>query len=298
MRYVIYIDVFLAVNMIMDLILLKVTAHFVKPQTTFFRCVLGAVVGSLLGSGSLLLSYDNMLLHTLFTYIFISAAMVLVSYGRSSVKTFLLRVGWLYLVTIIFGGAMNMIYSYTYLGYMVQGVLSSMYANPLNIGKLIVFTAIAYLVLSGLTELWRRRSRQEQYVRVVLKLKEQSTELTGLIDTGNSLICPYSGKPVHIVACDAVDTLLEGVNIYEERYRLVPFNSLGKSNGLIEVIECAELLVYEQAYCQVGEAMDEEKKEHRLIYCEDKPAVGLYKGSLSSAGEYEMLLHSTVKELR
>ena len=34
MKYIIYLDVFFAINMVMNLIILYGTAHFVKPQNT------------------------------------------------------------------------------------------------------------------------------------------------------------------------------------------------------------------------------------------------------------------------
>ena len=81
MKYVVYLDVFFLVNLVMDLILLKLTALYIKPQTTYLRCLSGAICGSILSIiavalqlrfsiFSLLISYDNMIIHMLFSYIF------------------------------------------------------------------------------------------------------------------------------------------------------------------------------------------------------------------------------------
>ena len=48
MKYVVYLDVFFLVNLVMDLILLKLTALYIKPQTTYLRCLSGAICGSIL----------------------------------------------------------------------------------------------------------------------------------------------------------------------------------------------------------------------------------------------------------
>ncbi len=43
MRYVIYIDVFFLVNLLMDFIIICLSKKLINPQTTSFRCFLGAV---------------------------------------------------------------------------------------------------------------------------------------------------------------------------------------------------------------------------------------------------------------
>ena len=101
MKYIIYMDVFFIVNLVMDTVLLKLASLLIKPQTTFIRCLAGAAVGSLLTCLSLLLSYENMVVHMLISYIFIVTVIVLVTYGKCSGKQILKRAGWLYLVTIL-----------------------------------------------------------------------------------------------------------------------------------------------------------------------------------------------------
>ena len=76
MKYVIYIDVFFCVNLVMDFLILKLVSLYIKPQTTYIRCVLGAALGSFLSVLSLLISYENIIWHMLFSYIFIAVAMV------------------------------------------------------------------------------------------------------------------------------------------------------------------------------------------------------------------------------
>lgn len=295
MRYIIYVDVFFVVNMIMDSILLKVTAHFIKPQTTLMRCLLGGAAGGLLSVASLMLSYENMLVHMLITYIFTVVVMVYITYGKANLRQFMLRAMWLYLVTIIFGGAMNLIYSYTYFGYMLQGIIKSVCNTPFTVGKMLVFTGIAYISLRGVSILWEGRRKCREYVKAIVFFNGKMVEVPALIDTGNTLNCAYSKKPIHIIEYDALELLLEGVNIYDEKYRLVPFNSLGRRHGLIEVIECDEIKVcIEKQDSDMALNDNEEEREHNIIYYEEKPAIGIYRGKLSSSKPYRALLHSIV----
>ena len=81
-------------------------------------------------------------------------------------------------------------------------------------------------------------------VEAVLILNGQRVNVKGLIDSGNSLTDPYMGKGVHIICFSVISKLLDGINIYEHGFKLIPFRSLGKSNGLIRALTFDELIVY------------------------------------------------------
>lgn len=289
MKYIIYMDVFFIVNLVMDTVLLKLASLLIKPQTTFIRCLAGAAVGSLLTCLSLLLSYENMVVHMLISYIFIVTVIVLVTYGKCSGKQILKRAGWLYLVTILMGGAMNLVYDYTYFGYVLRGIFSAVYANPVNLFRMCTFTGVSYMILLLLIKFINYMKTSSELVMVRIDMKGESVVLKGLIDTGNSLKDPYFGKNVHIAECEALQRILEGVDIHQEKYRLVPFHSLGKKNGLVEVIEFDEIEIWD--YDNADSEADSKKN---VIYMEKKPAIGLYHGSLSCKKEYEVLLNRVV----
>lgn len=285
MKYIIYMDIFFIVNLVMDSILLKLAAFYIKPQTTFVRCLAGGGAGSILTCLSMLLSYDNVLLHMLVSYIFIAMVMVFAAYGKCRFKQMLKRIGLLYFVTVILGGAMNLVYNYTYFGYIIQGIFSSVYSNPINLCRMIFFTAASYGIMRLLLFLFGKEKRESFIVWVRVVKNEKSVKIKGLIDSGNSLTDPYNGKLVHIAEYDVLQTILEGVDIYKEKYRLVPFNSLGNSNGLIEVIEFDEINIFEVKDGQI---------EENYVYQELRPAIGLYHNKLSSGGSFNMLLNKDV----
>lgn len=286
MKYIIYMDVFFMVNLVMDIILLKLAAFYIKPQTTFVRCLVGGATGSLITCLSLLLSYEHMMVHMLVSYIFTVAIMVFVTYGKCNLKQMVKRAGWLYFITVLMGGAMNLVYDYTYFGYMLHGIITAVYKNPINILCMCFFTGISYIVMRLLLYLVNRAKSNSGPVTVRVVIKGKSAVIKGLIDSGNSLTDPYFGKPVHIVEYDAVQRILEGVDIHKEKYRLVPFHSLGKKDGLVEVIEIDELEV-------LGEEGGN-NKDDGCKYREEKPAIGLYYSSLSGSDEFNMLLHKNI----
>lgn len=286
MKYVVYVDVFFLVNLVMDFIILKLASFYIKPQTTFIRCLSGAIAGSLLSVLALLISYDSMMIHMLFSYVFIACFMVCITYGRCSLKQMLIRSAILYFVTIFLGGLVNFIYSYTYFGYILQSIFRG-FVFRINVIWMLGATFISYIILSYLLMYWKRARNGSMRVEVKLILKGQTKMVKGLIDSGNSLTDPYTEKKVHIVCVDSIREMLKDISICEKGFKLIPFRSLGENNGLIKAITFDELFVYSE-----DKNIDGTKEE---IYIEKLPVIGLYEGHLSETGEYEILLHKGVK---
>ena len=101
------------------------------------------------------------------------------------------------------------------------------------------------------------------------------TGVMALIDTGNSLLEPVSGKPV----CLIEEELLARITLENTLfYRAIPFRSVGCEYGILYGVEIPELTV-----CR------EEKQYviHQVI-CAGVPY------SLSKKGSYQMILHPAI----
>ena len=98
-------------------------------------------------------------------------------------------------------------------------------------------------------------------------------DCTGLLDTGNALREPMTGKPVMIVE----QTLFteHEISLPNDRCFLIPFRSIGRSNGMLRGILVEE--------CWIGQA--EQKKRYRKVM------LGIYHGKLSPRAEYQVILH-------
>ena len=285
MKYVIYIDVFFCVNLVMDFLILKLVSLYIKPQTTYIRCILGAILGSAFSVLSLLISYENIIWHMLFSYIFIAVVMVVGAFGLGDIRSLVKRCIVLYVVTIFLGGLINFLYSYTYMGVFLQNIFLGL-RNTTNILWMVGATLAAYICLNVLVKIAKRHSNANMLVTVKLVYKGNESSLTGLIDTGNSLRDPYTGKPVHIVCEDAIRSLLENQDTYTEGFRLVPFTSVGKKHGLIKVITIDELWIY-----PIENTLESTED---AIYTKKDVVIGIYEGCLSNVGEFQMLLHNSV----
>ena len=285
MKYVIYIDVFFCVNLVMDFIIIKLSSLYIKPQTTCTRCFLGALVGSLLTLLSILIPFNNMLLYMLFSYVFIAIIIVVVSFGIMKIGYLIKNSLVIYAITIFMGGLISFIYSYTGFGYIIQSVFSGIFQG-VNLLWLVGATTVTYICIEGIVRFVKRNNQRNMRVKVRLCIAGRYKDLQALVDTGNSLLEPYTGKPVHIVCKNSIEEIIENMELYKTNFKYVPFRSIGKKHGLLKTMEFDEMQVY-----QIENVNGEMEM---MIYKEERAIIGLYDGKLSEKSEFEMILHRSV----
>lgn len=94
-------------------------------------------------------------------------------------------------------------------------------AGVLGMGT-IIFLLISFL--------WEQQKNKEQVCHVTLMNQESRIKVAALIDSGNSLVEPISGKAVSIVEEAILRSLWKVPPPY---YRAIPFHSIGKNRGIL-----------------------------------------------------------------
>lgn len=147
-------------------------------------------------------------------------------------------------------------------------------ATPISI---LVPSAAAAALGAGILCRERRRNRNPLWeVRIEAGGKE--IQLTGLMDSGNSLYDPISGCPVCVLERAAAEKL--GLLDRADRFRLIPYHSVGKVHGLLPAAPVDTLYLVRE-----GQSL---QRDHVLL------AVG--DGHLSAKNRYQMLLHPALLE--
>ena len=111
-----------------------------------------------------------------------------------------------------------------------------------------------------------------------VKLVENGEEIDvkALFDTGNLLCDPLSGKPVSVMEdCPKIREWLEK---YPQKYRAVPYRSVGNEHGILEGLVVDELAI--------------QKEDGRVV--RTGTVVAVYKGKLSKGGDFEMILNHSL----
>ena len=151
------------------------------------------------------------------------------------------------------------------------GIVESV-SQYIEIGSMIVLFAIAgYYIALGMWKFLGKLQRWNTHL-VKVELVDSGTvvKIKGLIDTGNSLFDPVSGKPVSIVTREVAKNFV-GNN---KKIRYIPYQSVGKSDGVMPVFHIDEMrIIGQEPYCF----------QHILL--------GISEENVSLAGAYDMILN-------
>jgi len=293
----IYLDVVILENIVINYLILWVTAKFSKTKTCSLRLLAGAACGALYVALMLLPSVK--IYTTVISKVLLSFAMVAISFNIKKIESFIKSLALFYATTFLFAGAVFAFLFFNGSGSIVKNGVLITGASFLNAKASQIIMAIAFtlIVLKVVWELVRSRFlKEEMLVRLLIAFDKKSIGLCALVDTGNSLHDPLTNKPVVIVEFAAIKELLpeEIRQIFEmdsvndlnlitdaiscskwfSRFRLIPFTSLGKENGM--------LIGFKADYIEIGE-----EKERRGV---SDVTVGIYNKALSRNEKYRALL--------
>lgn len=250
----VYVDVMLAVNLLMDFFILWAAGRLANIKTSFGRLLLGAMLGA---SYSLVIFFpDSVMLNSLPAKIGCSLLMVLLAFYPVRLRVFLRALVFLYMISFAMGGA---VIAANYLSDDTPGFLRVMggvgiLGGGLHYGWLLLGLSVALLIgWFGLA--YSRKSKlQKEYVSPLnISLAGRILTTKGLLDTGNQLCDPLTNKPVVVVESEVLKEILplsiwQAVNqddlaMYKlaagleqewaSRIRLIPFSSVGRNKGMM-----------------------------------------------------------------
>ena len=293
----VYIDVLIAENFVMDYFILYMTSKIlyhkkaVRPRRMLLRLAFSSGLGVIYTVTSVLLIHSAL---SLFIFkVILSLGMVWVAFYPKNVHQILKSVGCFYGVTLLAGGAATVVVSET-------GTEQYLF---------IVFAVVAVVGDVILKSIRQHRAVEKYSVDLYVQFEEAGVWLPALVDSGNELKDPCSGQPVIVVELDAVRTILppeivtllkttegdaffsrevlERLDTWATKLRLVPFASLGCKSGL--------LVGFRAETVRIGNGTVKGEELHNLTVCicaQTLSADGLYKGLLgqellSSRGNQE-----------
>jgi len=250
-KTVVYVDVLLIINYIINLLLVLCTAKIsgIKPQRR--KIVAAALFGSLC-SLTIFLPFLGFFAELLLK-LAISALIVRIAMPYDSAREYLRRWFAFFAVNFFFAGSMLGIW----MAFTPQWM---MYYNgvvyfDISTISLIGATIAAYLLLSLMSRVSRAGRLQGDLCKVRIYLGERMCELSGLIDSGNSLSEPFSGMPVMVCWLEEVRQLMSpqvadcimngdfsGLLELDIPFRLVPYSAVG-GGGVLPAFTPDKLIV-------------------------------------------------------
>ncbi|CDE25023.1 sigma-E processing peptidase SpoIIGA [Clostridium sp. CAG:440] len=287
----IYIDVVLFENLIMNYIILLATGIILKIKIKHLRLIIASLIGaiySIFGYISNIKAYSNMILK-----IILSIIIIYVAYNPQDVKKMWKELLVFYLTSFAFGGAAFALI------YIVkpQDILmkNGLFLGTYPLKTVILAAIVTFILIIGVFKIVKSKiSKKDMFKDIKINIEGKEVQVKAMVDTGNMLKEPISGKPVIVVEhtllydilpkeiLNNLEKILGGdieslpdeiKNKYISKLKFIPFSSLGKQNGM--------LIGIKPTYVEV---MQEEntKKEDVII--------GIYNKSFTKNGEYRALI--------
>ncbi|MDE7203459.1 MAG: sigma-E processing peptidase SpoIIGA [Lachnospiraceae bacterium] len=260
--YEIYIDVFLVQNVLMDLQLLFLTLLLLKEKIIFLRLLAASLAGGV-GAVIILVSGIGFGVTYILLVLALDAGMLLVCLQQPNKRGITLQklaMGIIYLH--------GMVFAYGKLLECADRLVGNWLA------QIMVTAVIAVIVFFMLA--CRRLAESRCIYEVTLVEGEENVVYKALFDTGNLLTDPVSGKPVSVA--EETDLTKRWLERYPQKYKIIPYQSVGKVHGVLEGIVVDELVI--------------QKEREQVV--KKGAVVALYKGKLSKDGAFQMILNHSL----
>ena len=217
MQYELYVDSLFLVNFVMNLYLLLLVDRSTLRTATPGRLLLGAAAGGVCGLLPFLISGSG-LFGMMGLNLFGTLGMLFITFPVKGLRMFLKLLERLILYSFCMGGALLfLIRSFPSFRQYLTGIF-----GILGVG------GCCFLFLLIFSE---SRERQNSLCHAILCCGGRQVEVTALVDSGNSLIEPISGKPVCIIEKQVLDSLKE---LLPYGCRAIPYHSIGTRLGILE----------------------------------------------------------------
>lgn len=288
---IIYIDIIILENLIMNYIIIYATGLISKNKIYYFRIFCASLMGSIysvIQYISKLQIYSNLLLK-----IILSIIMVFIAFNPPNVKKMCKQIMLFYLTTFTFGGVA------TYLIYMLKPenviIKNGVFVGTYVLKVIFIGAIVGTVVLIICFKFTKNKiTKKDMICQIKIYLNKKEKVLNAIVDTGNMLKEPITGNPVMVVErtslydlmpkeiLNNIDNILGGdfekipddvKNEYISRLKMIPFSSLGKQNGMLVGIKPEKVEIINEYFC-----------------VKDDVVIGIYNKSLTKRGEYNALI--------
>ncbi len=276
---VVYADILLAVNLIVDFFLLKVSLKLLNIKPKGYRIICASIIGAAFSLYIFL--PKSPLLIELSVHFIMSGVMMLICVGYRSLKSFLRSVITLFIVTCIYGGAMIALWQLA----KPKGMVINNSVVYFNISPVVLigFTVLGYFLYLALSKIFSIASKNAKRCNITLYALGKSVGATAIIDTGNSLDDILSSSEIVIADKSVAVALFGETDITKDpllatRFRTIPCDTVSGGS------------VLESFRCDMGEVYLEDK-----IISLNNPILAVSKSPIRE--DYSVILNPKILNL-
>lgn len=296
----IYIDVVLIENLIMNYIILLATGVILKTRIRHFRLVAAGLIGAIYTILAYIVTIE--IYSNFFLKLLLSIIMIYIAFYPQTMKQMWKDLIVFYLTSFVFGGAaFALIYIIK-----PQDILmkNGLFLGTYPLKTVLLSAIVGFVIILIVFKIVKSKiSKKDIYKEIKVYINDSEINLKAMLDTGNMLKDPITGKPVIVVErsvlynilpkelLDNIENILGGdlekisTKIKDEfikKLKFIPFSSLGRQNGM--------LIGIQPNYVEIFDEHDILKKKDVIV--------GIYDKSLTKDGKYQALMGMDfIKEL-
>lgn len=289
-RMTIYLDIVFIENILMNYIILMTTGIICKKKIKKTRLIISSIIGSLYSVAYYITQFE--IYRAIVVKVTLSIIMIYIAFSSKNLKKIFKEIMLFYLTSFVFGGCAFSILYYIKPENILykQGNLIGTY--PIKIA--ILGGIIGFFIINMAFKLVKNKINiEDMYCDIKISNNGKKEKIRAMIDTGNLLKDPITNSPVVIIEKNSLSNLLpknilestkqimNGKYEFEEdeleyisKFRVLPFSSLGKQNGMLLGFKVDKI--------------ETEVNEEEII--RDDVIIGIYDKKLSSKKEYEGLI--------
>lgn len=248
----VYLDIVFLENVLMNYIIIFATGVVIKEELKKWRMFFGSCVGAvytIVMYLNIIPIYSNFIMKLILSFV-----IVYISFKPRSVKKFIKDLIIFYLVSFVFGGCVFalMYFVQPKMAQIKNGVFVGAY--PLKVA--LIGGIVAFIIVQISFKIVKTKlNKKDMIFDIEVLINGNSTKIKGLLDTGNLLKDPITGFPVIVIEHKSLysvipedvlnnlnkimggdtDELIKDEKFSEiiSRFRIIPFSSIGKQNGLL-----------------------------------------------------------------
>lgn len=288
----VYLDVVFLENVLMNYIIIFATGVVLKNKCNKWRIFLSSLVGAVYT----VVMYLNIIpiYSNFFMKIILSVTIIFLAFRPKSMKMMVKDLIIFYLVSFVFGGCVFAL-MYFLQPQMVQ-IRNGVFVGEYPLKVALVGGFVSFIIVQiGFKLVKNKLSKKDMIYEIEVDLDKKTAKVKALLDTGNLLKDPITGFPVIVVEHTCLDKIVptvilnnlekiiggdidelikdEELNKTISRFRMIPFSSLGKQNGLLLGIKADSVNII----------LDEKiEKINNVI-------VGIYDKSFTKNGTYSAI---------
>ena len=239
MKQVIYIDVLICVNLVINYFLILATSKFLYLKLKRLRLILGEVLGAVYSLYILLPDYSVFV--SLIIRLFMAVTIMGAVFGFKNFKILAKSVAYFFVVSFLFSGIMfGMWYVFRPKGMAINNGVVYFNISPL---LLIASSLVAYTVIEVTNRILEKKENKNLVCSVLVKVGERQANFMAKVDTCNSLREPFSNLPVIVASEEVLRPILpqdfqsfikenELQNFKDFKIRFIPFQTVS-GEGLL-----------------------------------------------------------------